>query len=90
MVSISSYERLTLALVALFFFPDSLAAQGQPVETGSHLPVALWFIGAAVLGLVLVYGIMRNRTRTRAEKQITEQATRDQYATENRDRKASG
>ena len=27
------------------------------------LPVALWFIGAAVFGLVLAYGIMRNRSR---------------------------
>jgi hypothetical protein len=61
-------------------------AQGLPVETGSHLPVALWFIGAAVLGLVLAYGIMRNRSRTRAEKHITDQATKKAYAQENRDR----
>jgi hypothetical protein len=26
-------------------------AQGLPVETGSHFPVALWALGAAVLGL---------------------------------------
>jgi uncharacterized integral membrane protein len=59
-------------------FPHDLAAQGLPVETGSHLPVALWFIGAAVLGLVIAYGIMRNRT----EKHIT---TKNNYAEENRD-----
>ena len=99
MVSISSYERasigpwqqkLVLTLFTLLLFPDNLSAQGQPVETGSHLPVAVWFIGAGVLGLVMAYGIMRNRKRTRAEKQITEQATKNQYSTENRDRKASG
>lgn len=28
--------------------PDNLAAQGLPVETGSHLPVALCFIGAVI------------------------------------------
>ena len=65
---------ILLALLVLALFPDDLAAQGLPVETGSHLPVALWFIGAAVLGLVIAYGIMRNRSRTRAEKHITEQA----------------
>ncbi|MBT1517283.1 hypothetical protein KIP88_43960 [Bradyrhizobium sp. SRL28] len=99
MISISSYERpimsawqptIILALFTLLFFPDNLAAQGQPVDTGSHLPVALLFIGAGVLGLVLAYGIMRNRARTRAEKQVTEQATKDAYSKQNRDRKASG
>jgi hypothetical protein len=88
MFSISSGGRTTAklaaTLAALTLFPGSLAAQGQPVETASHLPVALWFIGAGVLGLVLAYGIMRNRRRTRAEKQITEQATKDLYAREKR------
>ena len=96
MVFISSCERsipgvfkpaaIMLALLGCVLFPDDLAAQGLPTETGSHLPVALWFIGAAVLGLVLAYGIMRNRSRTRAEKHITEQATKNAYAQENRDR----
>ena len=99
MISISSHERsstgawqqtIILAFFTLLFLPDNLAAQGQPVETASHLPVALWFIGAGVLGLVMAYGIMRNRTRTRAEKQVTEQATKNPYAKENRDRAASG
>ncbi|KRR21395.1 hypothetical protein CQ14_07025 [Bradyrhizobium lablabi] len=99
MVSIPSYERaltgtwkqkLILALFTMLFLPDNLFAQGQPVETGSHLPVAVWFIGAGVLGLVIAYGIMRNRTRSRAEKQITGQATKNLYAKENRDRTASG
>lgn len=99
MISISPHERpitsawlpaIILVLFILLFFPDDLAAQGQPVETASHLPVALWFIGAGVLGLVMAYGIMRNRTRTRAEKQSTEQATKNLYTKENRDRAASG
>lgn len=75
---------ITLVLFALPSFPNKLAAQGLPVETGSHLPVALWFIGAGILGLALAYGIMRNRSRTRAEKQITEQATKNLYADEER------
>ena len=95
MLSISNRGRLAvtskaaviiLPLLFLALFPDDLAAQGLPVETGSHIPVAIWFIGAAVLGLVLAYGIMRNRSRTRAEKHITDQATKNNYAEENRDR----
>jgi hypothetical protein len=78
------------ALLALVLFPGDVAAQGLPVETGSHIPVALWFIGAGILGLVLVYGIMRNRRRTRTEKQITDQATKNAYAEEERDRVKSG
>jgi hypothetical protein len=81
---------IMLALLVLVLFPDDLAAQGLPTETGSHLPVALWFVGAGVLGLVLAYGIIRNRSRTRAEKQITEQATKSRYAEEERDRRRSG
>jgi hypothetical protein len=73
-------------VLALILVTDGLAAQGLPVETASHVPVALWFIGAAILGLAIAYGIMRKRSRTRAEKQITEQATKSAYAKEERDR----
>jgi hypothetical protein len=59
-----------LALLVLPFLPDNLAAQGLPVETGSHVSVALLFAGAIVLGLLIAYGITRNRSRTRSEKQI--------------------
>jgi hypothetical protein len=81
---------IILALFALLSFPNKLAAQGLPVETGSHIPVALWFIGAALLGLALAYGIMRNRSRTRAEKRVTEQATKNLYAEEERARVRTG
>jgi hypothetical protein len=43
-----------------------------------------------VLGLVIAYGIMRNRGRSRADKQMTDQATKNLYAEEERDRKSSG
>jgi hypothetical protein len=78
------------ALVLPALWPNDAAAQGLPVDTGSHVPVALWFIGAAVLGIVLAYGIIHNRKRTRAEVQRTEQATRDLYKDEGRDRARSG
>jgi arginine exporter protein ArgO len=79
-----------LAIVALVLFPTDLAAQGQPVQNGPMLPLALWWGGACVLGLVMVYAILRNRDRTRSEKQVTDQATKDLYAEEERDRKRSG
>ena len=85
-LAVTSKAAVIILPLLFLAFPDDLAAQGLPVETGSHIPVALWFIGAAVLGLVLAYGIMRNRTRTRAEKHITDQATKNNYAEENRDR----
>jgi hypothetical protein len=64
---------------------EEAAAQGLPVDTGSHIPVALMFIGAVVLGLGLAYGIFRNRSRTAAEKRLTEQATKAQYAAGDRE-----
>ncbi|MEA2899774.1 MAG: hypothetical protein QOJ84_5389 [Bradyrhizobium sp.] len=79
-----------LTVVTTVFFPVDLAAQGQPVANGPMLPLALWWGGACVLGLVIAYAILRNRSRTRAEKQLTEQATRNLYAEEERDRAQSG
>ena len=59
-------------------------AQGLPVDMGSHLPVALWAVGTAVLGIVLAYGIAKNRQRTKFEKQLTERATKDLYKREDK------
>jgi hypothetical protein len=79
-----------LTSFAMVIFPAQLAAQGQPVQNGPMVPLALWWVGSAVLGLVMAYGIWRNRGRTRAEKQLTEQATKNLYAEEERDRIRSG
>jgi len=48
------------------------------------LPLWTWFLGAFLLGLVLVYGILRNRRRTTGERMLSEQATRQNYREENR------
>ena len=74
------------AILIAPFLPTSVAAQGLPVETGSHVPVALWFVGAIVLGCAIVYGIMRNKKRSSAEKQLTDRATNENYGREARDR----
>ena len=86
----TSQRALILTAIATVFFPVDLAAQGQPVANGPMLPLALWWGGACILGLVIAYAVMRNRSRTRAEKQLTEQATKNLYAEEERDRGQSG
>ena len=53
-------------------------------------PLALWVAGTCVLGVVIAYAILRNRTRSRLEKQVSNQATKDLYAREERDRKRTG
>jgi len=67
-----------ILVLAASVLPQYAWAQG-PAQNGSLIPVALLFVGAAVLGAVMVYGIMQNRKRSRAEKQLTEQATRENY-----------
>jgi cbb3-type cytochrome oxidase subunit 1 len=74
-----------LTVLAACLLVSNARAQGVPVDTGSHVPVALWFVGVFVLGIVILYGITRNRRRSRAEKQLTEQATQDNYRREDRD-----
>lgn len=70
-------------LLASVLVPTELSAQGLPVDTGSHAPVALWFVGAFVLAGAIIYGIMRNRQRSRAEMELTERATKENYRREN-------
>ena len=76
---------VALALIGSVMSSADLAAQGLPVQNGPMLPVALWWIGAFVLALAIAYGILRNRRRTRAEKELTERATKKLYAEEARD-----
>lgn len=78
----AGFRALIVIAVILGAISDALA-QGQPVETGSHWPIGLVFAGVVVLGVVLAYGIMRNRTRTRAEKQLTEDITAERYRSSN-------
>ena len=80
--ALASARALMLASIFLASSTANLAAQGLPVDTGSHIPVALWFIGAILLGLVMAWAILYNRKRTRAQRQLTEQATRENYRQE--------
>jgi hypothetical protein len=76
---------IVLGLSVLALSPANLAAQGLPVQNGPMLPVAIWWIGSLVLGLVMAYGIIQNRRKSRAEKELTERATKKLYAEEARD-----
>lgn len=42
----------------------------------------LWGIGIIVLGCAIAYAIMRNRSRTAAEKRHTEQVAKENYRAE--------
>ena len=75
-----------LSVPLLVLTANGAYAQGQPVDLGSHIPVALWAIGTCLLGLAIAYGIMRNRKRSKTEKRLTEAATRANYAAEERSR----
>ena len=90
MASLAFRPALALVLIAAVLSPADLAAQGLPVQNGPMVPVALWWVGACLLGLALAYGIMRNRTRTRAEKDLTERATKKLQAEEARQERQSG
>ena len=70
-------------LAALVLLTQYAEAQA-PAENGSQIPVALLFVGAFVLGLFMAYGILQNRKRTRAQKRLTEEATRENYRQEAR------
>jgi hypothetical protein len=84
----ASVSSLGIATVAFVFgwLPSGLAAaQGLPAELGTQKPLWLWVIGSIILGAAIVYGIMRNRNRTRSERAATDQATKGLYAREDHD-----
>jgi hypothetical protein len=65
----------------LILLPQSAQAQA-PAQNGSFVPVALWGIGICALGVAMAYGIMQTRKRSRAQKQVTEEATKENYRRE--------
>jgi hypothetical protein len=79
-----------LPATLLFTIPTQLAAQGLPTGNGPQTPVALWVGGAVVLAIAIAYGIMRNKSRSTGEKQLTDTATRSNYAEENKRAKSTG
>jgi cytochrome c-type biogenesis protein CcmH/NrfF len=48
------------------------------------LPLWIWFAGALVLGLFIAYGILRSSRRTRQERVISNEATKELYKQEDR------
>ncbi|WP_205512505.1 hypothetical protein [Rhodopseudomonas sp. BR0M22] len=42
----------------------------------------MWGIGIVVLGLAIAYALMRNRTRSAAEKRMTDVVTKENYRAE--------
>jgi hypothetical protein len=52
---------------------------------GGDLWMLMTVAGVAVLGAAILYGMMRNRSMTGAEKRLSEKATDDVYEAEQRD-----
>jgi len=53
--------------------------------TGPALWLIVLTIGVLILGAAIVYGIMRNRSRTLSERMRTEVETKREYEREDRD-----
>jgi cytochrome c-type biogenesis protein CcmH/NrfF len=49
----------------------------------STLPLWAWVAGTIVLGAVIAYGILKNRTRTPEQRIISNEATKELYRQEN-------
>jgi hypothetical protein len=52
---------------------------------GQAIWAVLVTIGVVVLAAAMIYGLLRNRSRTLGEKVVTEQATKAVYDREDRD-----
>ena len=77
---------LVIAVVVAWMIYDPFRTLGRDVPF-ARTPVWLWVIGVGILGSVIAYGISRTRTRSPAEANLTEEATRDLYRREENDRK---
>ena len=55
------------------------------MESGPSLWLILLTLGAVLLLVAMIYGFYRSQQRSRAEKALTEAATRQEYEREDRD-----
>jgi len=70
--------------VSLAMLTDAAMAQGQPVHNATPLQAWVLFIGTGMLGLAIMYGILKTRSRTVGEKRLRDEATKDVYRAEER------
>jgi hypothetical protein len=84
---------VTLGIV-FYAFPPWEVATNNPEKAGhdsmAQLPIALWWLGSFLLATALIYGMLKNSYRTRAEKRHTDEATKHLYESEDRDAKREG
>ncbi|TMJ80445.1 MAG: hypothetical protein E6G79_18460 [Alphaproteobacteria bacterium] len=78
---------LVIALVVVWVIYDPFQGTGSHPEGGfAQTPLWVWVLGVGILGSLVIYGISQVRRRTRAEAQLTQEATRDVYRREESDR----
>jgi hypothetical protein len=82
--------------IVFYVFPPWQVATDSPDKARhagvNQMPVALWWFGSLLLASALIYGIVRTRSRSRGQEQMTEDGTRQLYNEEAKDerRKAGG
>ena len=78
---------LVIALVVVWVIYDPFHGTGSNPEGGfAQTPLWVWVLGVGILGSLVIYGISQVRRRTRADAQLTQEATRDVYRREETDR----
>ena len=78
---------LVIALIVVWVIYDPFHGTGSNTEGGfAQTPLWVWVLGVGILGSLIGYGISQVRRRTRAEAQLTQEATRDVYRREETDR----
>jgi|SRR5215210_1885935 len=83
---------IALIIVGIIYDPFHMISS-NPEKSGrgfADTPVWLWVIGVGILGSAMSYGISRARRRTRAEVNITQDATNDLYRREENTRERKG
>jgi uncharacterized integral membrane protein len=78
---------LVIALIVVWIIYEPSHGTGSNPEGGfAQAPLWVWVLGVGILGSLICYGISQVRRRTRAEAQLTQEATRDVYRREESDR----
>jgi hypothetical protein len=81
---------LIVAMLAIVFvvFPPWTVATDSPDKAGhigmAQLPAAIWWVGSGILAAAIIYGILHNRYRSRADVERSEEGARQVYDAEDK------
>jgi hypothetical protein len=82
---------IALIVVGVIYDPFHIISSNSGSDSGfAESPVWVWVIGVGILASVLAYGISQGRSRSRGDAELTQQATRNVYRSEEADRERHG